>query len=195
MINDLIVKVCKTDPLFAKEYFRIIDTYSSSSIKTLLYALLSFFAFYINAIKAQHAIPFLATAPGPFIIESTEHEYTLVIDFVKVFTDQSQHRRRRGRHKDSINIRPYAYYFLREMSKYYEIVSFSDSMPVECNKIINKADELGVVKHRMFKYHIDPDKNRKEMDKIGRNIDKMVLVDTISDEKNRNLLLINSWKG
>ena len=33
------------------------------------------------------------------------------------------------------------------------------------------------------------------MDKIGRNIDKMVLVDTIDDPKNKNLLLIHSWKG
>ena len=68
MMDDLIIKICKVDPLFSKEYFKIIDTYLSSSIKTLLYALLSFFAFYLNAIKAQNTVPFLATAPGPFII-------------------------------------------------------------------------------------------------------------------------------
>ena len=68
MIDDFIVKICRIDPLFSKEYFKIIDTYSTSSIKTQLYALLSFFAFYLNAIKGQYIIPFLSTAPGPFII-------------------------------------------------------------------------------------------------------------------------------
>jgi hypothetical protein len=33
------------------------------------------------------------------------------------------------------------------------------------------------------------------MEKIGRNLDKMVLIDTTEDEKNENLLLVHAWKG
>ena len=33
------------------------------------------------------------------------------------------------------------------------------------------------------------------MDKIGRKIESMVLVDTFNDIKNKNLLLVHAWKG
>jgi hypothetical protein len=71
IVNDLIVKISKVDLLFVEEYFKIVNNYGTNSVKTLLYALLSFFAFYVNAIKAEHVIPFLAIAPGPFIVDST----------------------------------------------------------------------------------------------------------------------------
>ena len=33
------------------------------------------------------------------------------------------------------------------------------------------------------------------MDKIGRNVDRMILLDTIEDQHNKNLLHVNPWKG
>ncbi len=33
------------------------------------------------------------------------------------------------------------------------------------------------------------------MNKIGRDVDKLILVDTVNDQLNENLLLLNSWKG
>ena len=130
VIDDLIVKISKTDSLFSKEYFKIIQNFESSSVKTLLHALLSFFAFYISAIKAESIIPFLAVAPAPFIIERGEKEYNLVIDFMRVFLDHSHvSPRKRKRNRDIFNVRPYTSHFLREMSKYYEIISFCDCMP------------------------------------------------------------------
>lgn len=36
-------------------------------VKDISNALLTLFAFYINAIKAHQIIPFMASAPGPFI--------------------------------------------------------------------------------------------------------------------------------
>lgn len=52
-----------------------------------------------------------------------------------------------------------------------------------------------MVKHKLFKYHIDHDKKRKEMEKIGRPMDRIIMLDTVEDESNKNLLLVNSWKG
>lgn len=33
------------------------------------------------------------------------------------------------------------------------------------------------------------------MEKIGRKVERMIMVDTVEDAKNRNLLLVSSWKG
>lgn len=34
-------------------------------------------------------------------------------------------------------------------------------MPIECNKVINKIDFLKIVKHKLYRFHIDPTKNKK----------------------------------
>jgi len=64
------------------------------------------------------------------------------------------------------------------MSKYFEIVSFSNSMPIECNNIVSTIDGNSFVKHRLYKYHFEMN-GRKEMSKIGRDLRKMILIDTV----------------
>jgi hypothetical protein len=75
-MNDLIVKIAKVDPLYAEEYFKIRGnwSHSQSSLPSFLFTQLSFFAFYINAIKAEHTLPFLAVAPSPFIQEPNQKD-------------------------------------------------------------------------------------------------------------------------
>lgn len=41
------------------------------------------------------------------------------------------------------------------MSQYYEIVSMSDGMPVEINRIIGLLDRKKHIKHRLYSYHLD----------------------------------------
>lgn len=119
-MNDLIVKITKVDPLYAEEYFKIRGnwSHSQSSLPSFLFTQLSFFAFYINAIKAEHTLPFLAVAPSPFIQEPNQKEYTLVIDFMRVFLDHAGAKRTSQRGRE-LSIRPYSSYFLKEMAKYY----------------------------------------------------------------------------
>jgi hypothetical protein len=73
IMADLIAKVAKVDLLFAEEFFKIVENYRQTSVRACLYALLTFFAFYINAVKADHVIPFMAFAPAPFIVDSPTH--------------------------------------------------------------------------------------------------------------------------
>lgn len=51
--------------------------------------------------------------------------------------------------------RPYSEYFLAEMSKYYEIISYSDVMPNEAHKYISSVDKKGYIKYKLFRYHLD----------------------------------------
>jgi TFIIF-interacting CTD phosphatase-like protein len=50
-------------------------------------------------------------------------------------------------------------------------------MPIECNKIINKIDERKCVRHRLYRYHIDSESRKKEVEKVGRSGDRTVLID------------------
>lgn len=68
-------------------------------------------------------------------------------------------------------------------------------MPAECNRIVSRADTHGVVKHRLFRHHVEPDGGRKDMSKVGRPLNKMILLDTLEDPKNGNLLRIEAWRG
>lgn len=47
------------------------------------------------------------------------------------------------------------------MSKYFEIISFSDFLPIECNRIVSKIDEKKKVSFKLYKYHINPEVGKK----------------------------------
>ena len=146
-------------------------------------------AFFIHATKAQEIIPFLACAPGPFITQPPAQPYTLAIDFLQVFTSG----KRPKKHGRELVVRPYSSYFIKEMARYYELVSFSNSMPAECNGIINAIDPSNLTRHRLYKYHCK--EGRKDVGKMGRDPSKLILLDSVQDEANCNLLLVSGWKG
>jgi TFIIF-interacting CTD phosphatase-like protein len=85
------------------------------------------------------------------------------------------------------------------MAKYYEIISFSEFMPADCNRIINAIDETGFVRHRLYKYHLDGKRGSKEVSRIGRDTQKVVLLDTVAlqetTEDGGNLLQVGAWRG
>lgn len=65
------VKVIQVDPLFGQEYYKIKESHPATTVAPFLLAMLSFFAFYINACKAESIVPFLAVAPEPYISEAS----------------------------------------------------------------------------------------------------------------------------
>ena len=83
----------------------------------------------------------------PYLPPQDFDKYTLVIDVLECLCSHNK--------KSVQSFRPFAEYFLDEMSQYYEIVSFSDAMPNEVNKIINFLDRKKHIKHRLYKYHLD----------------------------------------
>ena len=57
--------------------------------------------------------------------------------------------------KATQSFRPFAEYFLDEMSQYYELVCFSDAMPVEVNRVVSLLDRKKLIKHKLYNYHTD----------------------------------------
>lgn len=57
------VKIIRVDPLFAQEYYKIKENHPAPTVGPFLLTMLSFFAFYLNASKAESIVPYFAVAP------------------------------------------------------------------------------------------------------------------------------------
>jgi CTD small phosphatase-like protein 2 len=85
---------------------------------------------------------------------------------MRIFLNNAKSTAKHKKSREGVSVRPYAEHFIREMAKYYEIVSYSNHMPTECNNIIGIIDETRVIRHRLYKYHFA--EGRRDLSKIGR---------------------------
>ena len=83
----------------------------SGRIKEQFSAIREYFAFYICASGYAEKAPFLAIAPAPYLPTPPSSKYTLVMDLLECFCLR--------RKKSSLSFRPFADYFLDEMSQYF----------------------------------------------------------------------------
>ena len=67
-------------------------------------------------------------------------------------------------------------------------------MPAECNRVMSRVDPHSVVKHRLFRHHVEPD-GGKDVSKVGRALNRIILIDTLEDPRNGNLLRVEAWRG
>lgn len=56
-------------------------------------------------------------------------------------------------------------------------------------------DEKDIIKHKLYKYHIDNQSKQKDVRLIGRNLDKVIFLDSLQDKGNDNVIMVNKWKG
>ena len=102
-------------------------------------------------------------------------------------------------------VRPFCKEFLAEMSKYYEIVVFTAGVKDYADWVIDQIDPDGKIKHRLYREHtVVTEKERaalqkkmesegydlqkhpvpmilKDLSKIGRPLEKTIIVDNIAD--------------
>lgn len=73
-------------------------------------------------------------------------------------------------------MRPFLKEFLEVMSRHYEIVIFTSSMPDYSEEIIA---ELPHITHRLYRYHTTRLKHRhiKDLTRLGRPLETVVMVD------------------
>ena len=79
--------------------------------------------------------------------------------------------------------RPYAHTFIRELSKYYELVIFTAGLKDYADWIINDFDKQGYISHRLYR---DDTKYRngvyvKDLGKLGRDLTKTIIIDNIEE--------------
>ena len=98
-------------------------------------------------------------------------------------------------------IRPGVFEFLKQISKFFEIIIFTSSSKSYADFILNKIDLKGnLFSHRLYKSHVIFENGRsvKKLSLIGRDLSKVIFVDNLkynAKYDKKNLYLISSWKG
>lgn len=85
------------------------------------------------------------------------------------------------------------------MSKLFELIIFTASAQSYADNIINQLNQEGVISHRLYRNHSSTINNKtvKNLSKIGRQLDKLLLVDNIKDNAKGfydNYVPILSWE-
>ena len=98
-------------------------------------------------------------------------------------------------------LRPGARDFLKEVSKYYEIVIFTSSPQKYADKILNKIDiEGNLISFRLYRSHVfyENGKSVKNLNLIGRDLTKTIFVDNLRSNAKynlNNLCPITTWRS
>ena len=96
-------------------------------------------------------------------------------------------------------VRPGALDFLKEISKYYEIIIFTSSPKSYADKILNKIDINGnLISHRLYRNHViyENGKSAKNLNMIGRDLTKTIFIDNLRSNAKynlNNLCPITTW--
>lgn len=94
-------------------------------------------------------------------------------------------------------MRPFLKEFLEVMSRHYEIVIFTSSMPDYSEEIIAGLPHIS---HRLYRYHTTRLKHRhiKDLARLGRPLESVVMVDNEEDNfvlQKENGIRIVEWRG
>ncbi|GAW83256.1 NLI interacting factor-like phosphatase [Plasmodium gonderi] len=97
-----------------------------------------------------------------------------------------------------VNKRPGVEYFFKEISKYYEVVIFTASLPKYANAVIDKLDEDNICAYRLFRESCTFWNNNyvKDLKILGRDLKNVVIIDNstlVQKFCEENCILIKSW--
>ena len=136
----------------------------------------------------------------PYIKEPPIKDYTLVLDLDETLIHFSINAQNEGH----LFFRPYLFHFLNAVSEYYELIIFTAGLK-EYAKIVLDLIENRVGKqifdYRLYREHTEPNDEGifiKDLSKIGRNLQKMIIVDNTKENyelQNDNGIEIKSYYG
>ncbi|CAK94712.1 unnamed protein product (macronuclear) [Paramecium tetraurelia] len=126
---------------------------------------------------------------------SKTNKYTLVIDL-----DETLVHYQELVDDGQFLVRPYAQQFLKEMSKYYEIVIFTAAQQDYADFILDLIDEDKVIGYRLYRQHTTLVNNTyvKDIQKIGRDVKRTIIIDNLAENfkfQPDNGIQIHSWYG
>jgi len=96
-------------------------------------------------------------------------------------------------------VRPYCFEFLNEISKYYEIVTFTAGTKEYADNILNLLDiNDNLIKYRLYRQHtiIMGCNVFKDLTKLGRDLNRTIIIDNLKDNfklQPKNGLFIKTW--
>ena len=130
----------------------------------------------------------------PFIRTSMKKKFCLVLDI-----DETISHTLKLSFGCYFLVRPGVIDFLKEVSKYYEIIIFTSSPKSYADNILNKIDISGnLISHRLYRNHVvfENGKSVKNLNKLGRDLTKTIFIDNLRTNAKynlNNLCSITTW--
>jgi len=144
--------------------------------------------------------------------ESKKGKKTLVLDLDETLVHSSFKNPSNGKrdftvpvpidnvvHTVYVNKRPYVDKFLEEVTKHYEIVLFTASLPKYADPLLDMLDSRETIDFRLFREHCVQTRNMcyvKDLSKLGRDVKDCIIIDNSSqsyDSHPKNAIPIPSW--
>ena len=127
----------------------------------------------------QPQVPFL-----PMKSESDRREYTLVIDLDETLVHYFEEE---GGENAYVKVRVGCESFIRELSKYCEIVIFTAGVKIYADIVLDGLDSKNKIDFKLYRQHTDIVNgiNIKDLSKLGRDLSKVVIVDNICENFQR----------
>ena len=123
---------------------------------------------------------------------SSNYNYTLVLDLDETLVHCDQKEK-------LFKLRPNCVSFLKNMSRYYEIIIFTAASQDYADYILDILDkEKNLISHRLYRQHTQYDDGVyvKDLNILGRDLTKTIIIDNIKENferQERNGIEILTW--
>ena len=124
----------------------------------------------------------------------SDREYTLVLDLDETLI----HFEENADGTNHFLLRPYAQNFVKEVSRYYEVVIFTAALKDYADYILDRLDTEKNITHRLYRNNCSFSDNvyQKDLTKLGRDLSKTLIVDNNAENfqlQPDNGIYIRSW--
>ena len=133
----------------------------------------------------------------PFLpkLDTNKYKYTLVLDLDETLVHYIEEE-----NSAYVQVRPYADYFLKELSKYFEIVLFTAAEEDYTDIVLKELNKNNYISHVLCRKYTELNNNSyiKDLSKLGRDLSKVCIVDNNKDNfclQPENGLFISSYYG
>ena len=140
--------------------------------------------------------PFIKTPRTP------SKNYTLVLDLDETIIHFPDHLVEffEEEFPRALKIRPYVKQFIKEVSKYFEIVIFTAATKMYADRILDHIDPENLISYRFYDENMTYHKNRKvkNLELLGRELEKMIIIEDVPENfilQKDNGIQIKPWTG
>ena len=121
---------------------------------------------------------------APFLppLDSKKYKYSLILDLDETLVHYVEEENRAY-----VQVRPYADFFLNEMSKYFELIIFTAAAEDYADIVLNdELDKNKVINYKLYRKHTEQINGIfiKDLSKIGRDLTKILIIDNNKDNFN-----------
>ena len=134
---------------------------------------------------------------APFLpeLDTKRYKYTLVLDLDETLVHYMEEE-----NSAYVQVRPYADYFLKELSKFFEIVLFTAAEEDYTDIVLKELNKNNYITHILCRKYTELNNGSylKDLSKLGRDLSKVVIVDNNKDNfrlQPENGLFISSYFG